>query len=761
MFSRRAGLAIALLLAGCNASVDGTSPGVAAGKSIQMGGSADTGCLDGAAQRFADFWGGRSNPEHVGEFFDCASSSLDLFAKRTRGEQAGVWKATELRNFLQAYFVTDFQISDGLLAEAMALKQAILGGTADALTLDELNRARDLLGVLKNESIGLLPYLPLTPESLTARGPTVIDAASLAMLGAAGRVGSVLEQSGQAYPIARLDSLFSEVDQAMRPTVTVFGTIRPYLSWVPIVKELLLGPGGDRIASVEWSTLISTGASWYGWWLQYSELQVHDDWMSGDGLRRLAVVGQGALARLADAVSRHPGEVIGFDELDRVLERAVSAQGYKFHCLMADVSLTRGTLEALLRVVVRRGLGGGESGAQGLGATGLTAAAVARAADKLEHWSDGQELLEAIFDSMPEGRGGEYEPSALLAARAGVPFPESQASEDLESLIASAPRLFDGDDTMFTFHPFLALRRHSFHDLSEQNWMNEAAGVLLKGYAAPGHAAQGVTEDEFLELVNDVTPFFIELKMLDPKNTTVGQQRFREASLFTYAATGGTFMSQEEGKQLLAFMVSGKRLANWAYTDAIDPKVGGCKTGPQDRFDYLTVEPVCFRRNFFDHVEKYYQRLPGMAKYYRSLRPKARAAFELAFEDAARKLRHSDTRYIDSSDTEGYGMVSHYIEAVFSRFDEDGDGTLSLAEAMTAYPVFEPTVVQHFQDQVHQAPTAGEALALYTFLLDRGTQPVQTTLGKADFGLWMVQKPLWSLHSDRGKIVTIFADLSK
>src|SRR5690349_2669601 len=71
-------------------------------------GSAETACLNGAAQTIADYFGGKTSDSQISGVFDCASSSLKLFQERTQGSRPGVYSPGELRKFLERYFLRDF-----------------------------------------------------------------------------------------------------------------------------------------------------------------------------------------------------------------------------------------------------------------------------------------------------------------------------------------------------------------------------------------------------------------------------------------------------------------------------------------------------------------------------------------------------------------------------------------------------------------------------------------------------------------------------
>src|SRR4051812_19093444 len=88
-------------------------------------GGADLGCLARSKGTVKEYVNGKSNVAAVNELARCATRSLQIFAELTRGSQPGMYKPSELRRFLERYFLKDISISDSFLAEAMMIKRTV------------------------------------------------------------------------------------------------------------------------------------------------------------------------------------------------------------------------------------------------------------------------------------------------------------------------------------------------------------------------------------------------------------------------------------------------------------------------------------------------------------------------------------------------------------------------------------------------------------------------------------------------------------
>jgi small-conductance mechanosensitive channel len=166
-----------------------------------------TACLNGAGKTLGNYFTGGASDSEVSGLFDCASSALELFETRTRGEQPNQYSPDELRNFMQTYFLQGLTISDELLQQLKYLKQALVGGSADSLTDQDLDRLRSILDTLKTQSIAFKPYLPLTPEHLNQMQPADLEKAISVLKDTASILGKILVTNSVSYSFDNMDNL--------------------------------------------------------------------------------------------------------------------------------------------------------------------------------------------------------------------------------------------------------------------------------------------------------------------------------------------------------------------------------------------------------------------------------------------------------------------------------------------------------------------------------------------------------------------------
>lgn len=718
----------------------------------------DTGCLTKAGPATIRYLDGNASELETAATWNCAIRSLKLFSERTQGEREGVYSPQELRAFLEKYFLDGAKVPDEFLAEAMELKRVMLGGSTQELTRADLESAGRLLELFREQALGLRLHMPLTLTSMQGRSADQVDAAIQALRTAAVTLGAKLEEAGVPYPFARLSALGSAIQKFQGASASPrLAQFQEKLPLIQALKSIFIRPESDRISGNEWTLTLSTAAEWYALGLRYAAMPEGSLAMSGEGRERAVLLVRGVFELIDQALSRQPGEQLPFSKIDTLIDLALPPQGLA----VTDIRVvTRPHLKNFARPLIQRFLGGTEQGSRGRKAQGLTRQAWSRLRARFEHWNDGQRYLDTVFAQAGHGvRQVALSASDLRGMKVHEALKGSDAVRQIQQILRLDRPLFGGRVGQIRFDGHKHSGRRTHYDLTQANWTYALARLLMDGYADdPASAAKGddlaevVSFPAFERFVNDIAPISIDVKVIDPHDPLLAIKRFREASLFTYAGTGSGRISVQQAAQLLALMVSGKRLALQVHSEAI---ASGCKKLGPDPFGFDYIDPVCYRKNFFKQPEHFWKNMPKLAEYYRSLSGSERLSFEKDIETGARKLGYS-REAINSSDSEGFAIIGQYVEVIFSRFDADDSGFLDWNEALEAFPVFQGSLQALSCQQGHCLDTEEDLLAVFTYMLARGHAP-----GTAGFLRWRYIPMGRKVYADRGTLVRIFGELGK
>ena len=747
-------------------------------------GPSEAGCLSETGTVLSRYFEGNSSEREISSFWQCLDKSLQLFSEGVRGAEPGIYKADELRDFLEKYFLKDKRISDNLLNELMELKRTLLGGNSSSLTLEELKRTRQFFQVLNEQMALLQPFMPLTPEWAIGQNASVLDSASAALESAAQMIGGTLEKTGYAYHISHLEELRKAIEGILSTGASAISLkIHQRMPLLRAAKALLIAPPGDRINGNEWVTFLTTTSKWYSIVLRASHLQMnYETLLMGAGRERAVNIAQEILNLLTSAAERHPDSNISFGVLDDLVDALNPSELFLPCPDAASTAKNRKIIKSIIRAFVQRVLAGPDFTSTGRGARGLGIPALLRASEMIESWSEGQRYLEKLFQTVEQQRGNDdsgtlgYYPQELLYYAADNllddPKPTTpDAIAVIRDIIKTFPPLFAADESEISFSVAAPLRRHSFSNLSKIHIAYELADIVLTSYASdPARALErsGITAGEFYKAFLDIEHLGYAKKLFDPDrdNYLMIQTRFREGSLFTYASDGDEYLNSSELTQLFTFMYSNFKLADRIHlkiTAACGKEPGGL--GPDDVFGRPSISIGCYRRELFGNLTLFLKRLPDMANYYERLGHKQKVLLEKSLEISAR-LPNSPPQYMGLNDSLGFSGTFQFIEAVFRRFDKTHPrGMLNYQESTAAFPVFQRAIQQVVKKRgVEKQIQPADYEGLFTYLLAFGRAPEANFEGVFSWLWWKEKKHFglhWNIDADRLSLAQIFAELSK
>ncbi len=544
--------------------------------------------------------------------------------------------------------------------------------------------------------------------------------------------------------------------------------VKEWLRQGRAIKAFWMASSPENLDAREWPVLIDSALRLFDIYARYSAWNQNPgySWERAPGRDELKSLGREGFDLLEEVLERYPQMIIPFENLDRLLEQLFSSGKIM---ISANRPVPVIHAQQFLRPLIQRVMGGNVFGPQGRAASGLTRAALERLWQSIEHWHQGQRYIEALFLEA----GGSAETKGLLPAeldhysevlqfRFSVESTETagiykDAVERLQGIYRTEPPLFVESDTIVTVAGSKAGARHSLAELSTMNFYHQLARLFARGWAEEAARASArddfalkVSQEELSRFVEAIRAIGADVKYLDRGDRLLAEKRFREGSLFTFASDGDAFLSVREAAQLVALMISAKRLSNQMHEDI----AGQCAQGPVDPFDYVTIEPVCYREVFFANAPLYWKRLPRLLEDFDGLKEPVLGNFKRSLEMGARKSGFSPA-LMNSSDSEGFASLTQYVEVVFARFDKDQSGYLDINEAHAAFPVFQRSLKEVTCKRGKCLSSTSDLRAVFTYLLGNGFAP-----SKWQFIRWRYNPFGHSIYANRARILKILSELS-
>lgn len=733
----------------------GKGPNMAIGQSL-------AGCLEGYDAKIREYYNGRSSPQKVNHLFDCTTEALALFLDNTRGEKPGIYTPRELQDFLHKYFLGRQRISNGLLEQFMKLKRALVGGTEVAFTRDEIQKIRAFLQILRENALLLLPDMPLIYGKMTDFSEVQLRTAVSHVMQAGGRLGSEIERLSNFYDFEDFKALLRELEYIFEKDGDGIGPrrIREQFEFLQALKAIFVSPEIRGMGQGDWNQLFKVGTQLHAWWLHMRFIFEREERvLSGPGFRLFTEATELLLDALENSIHRHPEAVIGFRELERLLDA-----NEKFK--IVPVSVPTPMLKSVLRPFFQRVLGGESDDAQGRQAPGFSAGAIQRARVAFRQWASTQGGFEALFRRLSSQTPDKHEiwddlsftSRELLAEEARTRESAERGDRgDVVTLIREFRPLFHGNDleiTLSSDDP--AGLRHSYHNLSQMNWIHAACRFVAQGYAhgdMKTGVAPGLSLAEFQTFYADFRELGIELNQVDPRYSDAPNLRFREGNLFVYHANGDHAIDLNECTELISYLVSIRRLSDRIH----DGARAVCQPLDPPMFGRPQYQIGCFTGYYFSQLQRFTARMPGLQKYYRELSAEAKTNFKRYLIAAALRTQSVKRGTIDVADSDGLAGILHYTESLFTRFDADRSGALDTGEVVAAFPTYRQTIADLPGGKLKNDV---DYRGLFTYLLAKGYTP-DNLWQYAEFWWWKNHPGGWDIRADRSRIFELFSFFKK
>lgn len=637
----------------------------------------------------------------------------------------------------------DLPFIRNLMPQLYILKASLLGGQNVTMTAGEVTNLRTVLFEGKEALLVLLKYLPFDFEEFKVWPADRAEQLAATIETSGRRIADVLPpRGGVEYPLSHLATLVGLFRE--RFPQTDWGKIEANIPLFGAIKSVLIRPPHTRILAHDWRDVFVRLTRWGSDAIRLIHLFSNAEGLSyGRDLNRFSTVFYSVLDLLRSAATGRGGSdhnVILFSEWNRLFDEV-----YRFaEAEEIEMPLTKSTVVGFFPSAVKRLLSGMRWGNTGRQATGLRIEAVDYVKAKFDHWRQGALTLERLYLDL----GGEaaihsdgYNRATLLShldrmRREAALLPSASRSireytiDRHKEVINQLNPLYLGKDRVVSM-VYDNRREHlySFSNMANMNTHWILIEVFLQGYSDDRTRAQnltGLTKGELFNFATDTFDLLRELKFGNPDQgpADLAAQRFMEANLFLHSSVGDQYLGKMETIEYLAFLLSAQELSKAVHDEVIQV----CPGGDSDYAGKPTFQVECFRRQFFNTRSfhgRFTRYLPRMAYYFTTMQGEVRKKFERDLEQASIPARQAHLP-VDSSHIQNFVMIPLYVESMFKRFDTNRTGVLSIQEALQAYPLVCPLILEITNGRFEANCSLGESgfvEAVFGYLLKFGAPP--------------------------------------
>lgn len=718
-------------------------------------------CLQVVPNQLRSFVSGEAHDQDIRTSFDCLADALRYFNKRTFSSANGAYTSEEMRNFFGKYFLKENNVSPEFAFELMKIKKALVGGSTRVITKDEIQQLVLLLEVVRNEFVLLSPHMKILAWPTPGLNETPVKWS--VVNSSLDQLRSTLKKLLESTQLAQSDYSFADLKKAvvgLEEFVQIpenQATLNRYSSVVPLieaVKNVFMGRRAQFIHFSDWEEGLNTFVDLFELVLKYRHTLQGITFDSPAQVQKAVSFVESALRVLGESPQLQNQGYIPVSDLDDLVDKAVPL----FLPRVSAKSIKRSYRAVLMKI-----LNSQRSSEAGV-LLGLERKHFLSLLREFNIWRHQQ----AFIDSLKMDRlGGGVSQKELLQIYkafssnhnvtkevAVTPIEETavaKAWEDFgDQLNQEPPVVFNGEGRL-VISTQNRLLKQSWASLTKANLMRALARMLMLGYGE--NTGGRITKAQLLveglsDWYDDFNDLGIELKAFDRRTGNAGKRSFMEANFFTFSGNGDQVMDYRETFQFVSTLFSGGLSISEDLRQHMEN--AGCNVESKDSFDYPYVQEKCFKDELRKNISIYFNNLPGLVQYVRSLTPVQWNEFYKNLF-ASSLVEDQKTGLVETANIRTMVIVLHYVEAVMVLFDRDQSQGLSLKEVKAAAPRF-----MSFIKTIK--PIKSETLLTEGFahLVFKGTIP-----DLLDLGEFQIDKIVGLSEAQRLEIVRLFGTLKE
>ncbi len=735
--------------------------------------SFSSGCLNGMNKKIELYLKGRLADEQINQVFNCARTALVLFKDRVRGHKKGEFTPQELRKFIQDLFLQDQVINNTLLSQLVRLKQIIIGGAGDKLTISDIERFITFVDVLKKEVVFFQPYIRALnmsdrQEMESDNNEKLLDKIEIEedLKESVSRISVFIKRFSNPYRFEDMKILVRELGFFFNPQYDV-SLLKEKIQLIGILKQFMVGGSAEVIEPQEWESFLMGSSYLVSLTVNYLFLKKQQLFISPDGMRYIAMMLKDSLDFLSLAVKNHPKHRIGETEFLKVAEH------FKQAGIMTKQLKTKATRNIFL-ILFGKIFNTQKSR---YGTIEFTPDHLKKIHQAIQPWIGIQTFLDEIF------RKNSFQENINNFSEMASFFPSSESFLEGQHLMAQMfllKPLYRTGPKIYLSGEFYtkANLKIDYKNMTIYNFFHFIAMMMRMGYEKDYPASPGMTSKELADFFSDFQIIGENLGLLQKINKQyalqAGEPEFIASNILTPSTKGfdhnwqkEEYLTANEVVEYLAYAFSFGFSLVEIDTDLF--QLCGKDVDESDMFewDVERYDLECVRLHFSGLLKKYMGNMPDLQTVLAKMSKEqtqnlVEALVEISYET---NTEYQNATSWTKSNLKNAIMAVYFVETTINRYDANKDLMLQGEETMSAFPAFKGYLSRSL---VYMHCQSSDALveAVYAYTVAKTQLPASNSLNWYDnifswiqlhtFKMWD-----WDLYLDRAKLTKVFSVIVK
>ncbi|WP_413290987.1 hypothetical protein [Bdellovibrio sp. HCB337] len=609
----------------------------------------------------------------------------------------------------------EFRVSEKLVSEAMKLKKVVFGGSENSINSRDFERGKNKVSGLKGIVENFMPYYAVyslewdhSNFSHNAAQQFFKQAQDSLQLSAT-ELGTLLEDS---YNMESLVGLLTEIDRLYpkdKPEEQLAVQITKYLPIIKDVKNIVFSENDTYIKKEQWGPFLKYAGRFYGSFLYHNYFLKNENYGTSQFLESFKKLSDQVIAVVKDIVTLKKNQIITADELNLIAHRLSELE-------LIPKDLDAKSIDQVVKVILNRILLPPELRLKGVRPNGITPVSIETLRTEMQIWYETEKFLYSQT-SIP------MKPVNLQTAIQNK-LKESKISAELKTgltemaliVAGNVQQTIDSESRLVITN--IVPPNYDMASVARLNLNRLISRTLIRGTTTSLDRLkkfEGVELKEAQVVFDLVKPVVVQMGLLDEKNTTFMESRFREANIFVAHSNGDSFMNFQETADIAGMIISGITVNNMFRKDveAVCISPAKLKTDP-------VIAEACLRKIYLEQTANYMTATPEYLRFFKLLDLEDTAEFlQNILKAAGHVPNKQDTVRLVDADLAPH--VIQYIEMTMAKYDTNKNGRINLAEAEGAFPSFKGILMELTKDQ--DLIKQKDLNALFYYILYYGQPP--------------------------------------
>ncbi len=653
-------------------------------------------CVKNIPVHFQAYLEGQNSDESVASAFDCMDRSLNSFSRFVKGEKPGIYRAEELQDFFNEYLLKENQIESSFLIGLMKLKVGFVGGSSKEVSVDEIQKSKEIFYLLKTQMQKLSPHLPV----LLFRKPKDsikdddIDLALSTLEKCLREIFSKSKVQEGQYDFVDGKQLLVDFHHFISGELKPSG-LTTLVKWLPsleAVKLLFWGDSAQLIQREELDKALKQVTSIYRVGLRFyfekPDLRLNDVTQ----VARLGRYIDEILSLFETSPALAKDKFLPWESVDLVLKQLYDL-GYLHFQVNGEVislELIQNSYKKIFVHIIDRQI---DEDKYFKSTRGIESHHLQFLRSEYKYWWGIQSQINQYLpaqESQMSFANFQKEKTSLSARQklylqSKDPSLAQKSWTDFQQAYQSSHPILLTNQLQLQFPADTSKAQVSFHGMTMFHQLRTLSRFFFWGYGEKNQdhtLPNEMTAASFTQLEKDFHDLGVWIGFLDRRSQGAAARTVVEANLFTFSGNGDSFLSYQESAEIFTFMLSGGRsLAQQLY---VGLESSQCLTDHLDVFQHRTVQAACLRSYVQKNFSELFGSLPGLMQESHAWTPQLWASFFIKLERVAVAPDRFASQVYDFGDLRAITTVLYYVESLFWQFDQDKDGTLNVDEVRLA-----------------------------------------------------------------------------